>query len=325
MQTSFKPRSFLVTGASGFVGRALTQHLGAQAGTRVVCAARSHIPCATPNMLFFQCGDALETQDWRAALSGVEVVIHLAARVHVMQETAASPADEFRRTNVQGSINVARQAADAGIRRFIFISSLKVNGEQTLPGRPFRASDTANPQDPYGTSKHEAEQALLAIGRETGMEIVILRPPLIYGPGVRANFERLMRLVQRGVPLPFGAVHNARSMVALENFVDLIALSTWHAQAAGKIFLVSDDHDVSIAQLLRMLASGMKKHIWLIPIPPSLIAALARLAGKSMDASRLLDSLQVDVSDTKRTLNWQPPYTMQDAINNTVTSFTSKQ
>ena len=169
------------------------------------------------------------------------------------------------------------------------------------------------------------QTALQELARQTGLELVIVRPPLVYGPGVRANFERLMRLVQRGVPLPFGAVHNARSMVALENFVDLIALSTWHAQAAGKIFLVSDDHDVSIAQLLRMLASGMKKHIWLIPIPPSLIAALARLAGKSMDASRLLDSLQVDVSDTKRTLNWQPPYTMQDAINNTVTSFTSKQ
>ena len=319
MQTSFNPRSFLVTGASGFVGRALTQHLGVQAGTRVVCAARSHIPCPAPNMVYFQCGDELDTQDWRPALNGVKVVIHL------MRDTAASPADEFRRVNVQGSINVARQAADAGVRRFIFISSLKVNGEQTLPGHPFQATDAANPQDPYGISKHEAEQALLAMGRETGMEIVILRPPLIYGPGVRANFERLMRLVQRGVPLPFGAVHNARSMVALENFVDLIALSTWHAQAPGKIFLVSDDHDVSIAQLLRMLASGMKKHIWLIPIPPSLIVALARLAGRSMDASRLLDSLQVDISETKRTLNWQPPHTMQDAINKTVTSFTSKQ
>ncbi|SFX97527.1 SDR family oxidoreductase [Janthinobacterium sp. TB1-E2] len=325
MHTSFNPHSFLVTGASGFVGRALTQYLGAQAGTHVVCAARRHIPCTAPNMTFFQCNDALETQDWHTALNGVEVVIHLAARVHVMQDTAASPADEFRRINVQGSINVARQAADAGTRRFIFISSLKVNGEQTRPGHPFQANDAANPQDPYGISKHEAEQALLAIGRETGMEIVILRPPLIYGPGVRANFERLMRLVQRGVPLPFGAVHNVRSMVALENFVDLIALSTWHAQAPGKIFLVSDDHDVSIAQLLRMLAKGMKKYIWLIPIPPALIVALACLAGKSMDASRLLDSLQVDISETKRTLNWQPPYAMQEAINKTVTSFISKQ
>lgn len=325
MHTSFNPHSFLVTGASGFVGRALTQHLGVQAGTRVVCAARSHIPCTAPNMTFFQCDDALETQDWRAALNGVEAVVHLAARVHVMRDTAVSPADEFRRINVQGSINLARQAAASGIRRFIFISSLKVNGEQTLPGRPFQASDAANPQDPYGTSKHEAEQALLAIGRDTGMEIVILRPPLIYGPGVRANFERLMRLVQRGVPLPFGAVHNVRSMVALENFVDLIAVSTWHAQAPGKIFLVSDDHDVSIAQLLRMLASGMKKHVWLIPVPACLLVAMARLAGKTMDASRLLDSLQVDISETKRILNWQPPHAMQDAINKTVTSFTSKQ
>lgn len=325
MQTSFNPQNYLVTGASGFVGRSLITHFAARTCVRVVCAARTQLQLASPNMTYFQCSDSLETQDWHAALQSTEVVIHLAARVHVMHDTAESPAAEFRRINVQGSINLAHQAAAAGVRRFVFISSLKVNGEHTLPGHPFTASDAANPQDAYGTSKHEAEQALLEIGRATGMEVVILRPPLIYGPGVRANFERLMRLVQRGVPLPFGAIHNARSMVALENFVDLIDVSTRHEHAPGRIFLVSDDHDVDITQLLRMLARAMNKRIWLLPVSAKLISALACLAGRSQDVKRLLDSLQVDIAETKRILNWHPPHAMQDAINKTVSSFTAKK
>lgn len=246
-------------------------------------------------------------------------MMHLAARVHVMAERAGNPLVEFRRVNVDGTLNLGRQAAAAGVRRFIFVSSVKVNGEGTSANRPFTNADAPAPQDPYGISKMEAEQGLRDIAAQTGMEVVIVRPPLVYGPGVKANFAAMMRAVQRGLPLPLASVtHNRRSFVALDNLVDLLITCIDHPAAANQTFLVSDGEDLSTADLLRRLGQAMNKPARLFPVPPSMLQLGANMLGKGDVAQRLLSNLQVDISHTRNTLNWTPPISVDEGLRRAV-------
>lgn len=306
--------NILVTGASGFVGTALCAELERRS---IACTAAVR-KASNPAQLAV--GELSATTDWSQALAGCDAVIHLAARVHVMNDTSDDPLAAFRAVNVAASVHLARQAAQHGVKRFVFVSSVKVNGEATGT-RPFTAFDAGAPQDPYGQSKLEAELALKEVALATGLELVIVRPPLVYGPGVRANFMRLMQLAKIGLPLPLGAIHNQRSMVALDNLVDLLILCCRHPAAPGQTFMVSDDHDVSIGELLRMLASGMGKRTWLMPVPAGLIQRCAALLGKKAVADRLLGSLQVDIAHTKATLGWKPVLDIQESINKTVAHF----
>ena len=302
----------LVTGANGFVGRALCAKAVARSFN--VCGM-TRSPCHLPGEVSsYVLGSMDENTDWQASLTGSGVVIHLAARVHIMEDTATDPLAEFRRVNVQGTLNLARQAAAAGVWRFVFASSIKVNGESTDLVRPFTADDEPAPLDAYGLSKLEAEQGLRKIAVETGMEVVIIRPPLVYGPGVKANFQTMMRWLARGVPLPLGAIHNRRSMVALDNLLDLILTCIDHPAAANQTFLVSDGEDLSTTQLLQRLGRAMGKPAWLIPIPSMFLKVGAALLGKPAIAQRLCESLQVDISKTRQLLGWVPPLSVDDGL-----------
>jgi len=259
--------------------------------------------------------------DWVEALFGVGTVIHCAARVHVMDEPTAYPLTEFRRVNVDGTLNLARQAATAGVRRFVFLSSIKVNGEGTVLECPYREDDQPAPLDPYGISKYEAEEGLLALAAETGMQVVIIRPVLVYGPGVKANFLSMMRWLSRGIPLPFGAIHNKRSLVALDNLVDLIVTCIDHPAAANQVFLVSDGEDLSTTDLLRRMASALGKPARLLPVPAWLLEFGARLLCKQDLAQRLCGSLQVDISKTRELLGWTPPVSVDEGLRKTAEYF----
>lgn len=259
-------------------------------------------------------GDLEATTDWRTALDGVDSVVHLAARVHVMQDTASDPLAEFRRVNVAGTLNLARQAALAGVRRLVFVSSVKVNGEGTMPGRPYTADDVPAPLDAYGVSKHEAEVGLREIAKATGLEITIIRPVLVYGPGVGANFLAMMRWLYRGVPLPLGAIHNRRSLIAVDNLADLILTCLDHPGAANQVFLASDGEDVSTTELLRRTAQALGKPERLLPVPVPLLNLAARLLGKQDFAQRLCGSLQVDIGKTRAMLEWTPPLSLQAGL-----------
>lgn len=302
----------LVTGANGFVGLALCAQ-AARRGLEIVGVTRQ--PCRLSGGIE-NCVLAFmdEQADWRPALIGADAVVHLAARVHVMADTAENPLDEFRRVNVQGTLNLAWQAAAAGVSRFVFISSVKVNGEATQPGHPFTADDAPAPLDPYGISKMEAEQGLRQIAVETGMEVVIIRPPLVYGPGVKANFAAMMRWLQRGVPLPLGAIDNRRSLVALDNLVDLIITCISHPAAANQTFLASDGEDVSTSELLRRMGRAMGRPARLLPVPAGLLKLAATLVGKPDMAQRLCGSLQVDIEKTRQLLGWTPPLTLDQGL-----------
>jgi nucleoside-diphosphate-sugar epimerase len=305
----------LVTGATGFVGNAVVQRLLADdASRRVIVALRRDKQQWPERVLPRVTGDLEPSTDWSLALEGVSAVVHCAARVHVMADTAANPLLEFRRVNVQGTLNLARQAAAAGARRFVFISSVKVNGEATQPGHPFTADDAPGPLDAYGVSKMEAERGLREIADQTGMEVVIIRPPLVYGPGVKANFAAMMRWLQRGVPLPLGAIHNQRSLVALDNLVDLILTCLTHPAAANQTFLVSDGEDVSTTELLRRMGLALGCPARLIPVPASWLKLAATLVGKQDLAQRLCGSLQVDIEKTRRLLGWTPPLSLDEGL-----------
>jgi nucleoside-diphosphate-sugar epimerase len=258
---------------------------------------------------------------WTHALSGIDAVVHTAARAHVMRDTAPDPLAEFRRVNVSGTLALARQAAAAGVKRFVFISSVKVNGEGTEPGRPYRASDRPAPVDPYGVSKHEAEQGLLQLAHETGMSVSIIRPVLVYGPGVKGNFLTLMRWLHKGIPLPLGAIQNRRSFVALDNLVDLIVTCLDHPAASGRIFLVSDGEDLSTTTLLQRVAAALGRTARLVPVPAMALFAVARLLGKADIAQRLCGSLQVDISSTRGLLGWAPPVGVDQALAETTLHF----
>lgn len=302
----------LVTGITGFVGRTLCSDVVSRGlFVRGVIHSRSAVLKGVEAVVVDRMdGDT----DWQFALLGCDVIVHLAARVHVMNDTAADPLTAFRAVNVDGTLNLARQAATAGVKRFVFISSVKVNGESTPPGQAFTEADAPNPQDAYGQSKHEAEQGLRQIAADTGMEVVIIRPPLVYGPSVKANFAALMRAVQKGWPLPLGAVHNQRSLVALDNLVDFIITCITHPQAANQTFLVSDGQDLSTAELVRGMAQAAGVPARLLPVPVWALQAAGSLLGKGDAVQRLCGNLQVDISKARELLGWIPPVSVAEGL-----------
>ncbi len=268
--------------------------------------------------------DINPSTDWSTALPGVDCVVHLAARVHVMHETATDALAAFRKVNVEGTLNLARQAADAGVRRFIFISSIKVNGEQTAPGQVFEADDQPMPQEPYGLSKWEAEQRLMELAEDSGMEVVIIRPPLVYGPGVKANLLSMMRWLAKGVPLPLGAIRNQRSLIALDNLIDFIRICIEHPAAANQVFLVADGEDLSTTELLMRFGDALGKPARLLPVPVWLLKVAAAMVGRRGIAQRLCGSLQVDISKARDLLGWTPPVSVDEALGETAREFKLK-
>ncbi|WP_027910597.1 SDR family oxidoreductase [Pseudomonas sp. URMO17WK12:I4] len=310
----------LVTGASGFVGRALAERLSRDVRYQLRAASRN-VSVFPPEIDSCFAPSLGSNADWHQALNDVSAVVHSAARVHVMNDTADDPLVEFRKANVDGTLSLARQAAAAGVKRFIFISSIKVNGEGTKPGHPYRADDMPDPQDSYGVSKMEAEQGLRALASETGMEVVIIRPVLVYGPGVKANFRSMMSWLRKGIPLPLGATGNKRSLVAVDNLVDLITTCIDHPAAANQTFLVSDDEDLSTTQLLQRMGKALGRPARLLPVPASLLQAGAAMLGRRAIAQRLCGSLQVDIGKTRELLAWAPPVSVDDALRNTARAF----
>ena len=306
-------KKILVTGATGFIGQAVVQELLKQA-FNVNAAVRKLSPDLPDAVTQVEIGDLSALPENISILQNIDIVIHIAARAHIMNETQSNPLAEFRKVNTTGTLNLARQAAEAGVKRFIFISSIKVNGEITQPGNPFKAEITNPPTDPYGLSKFEAEHGLMSLAKNTGMEIVIIRPPLVYGPGVKANFLSMIKWVDKGAPLPLGAIHNQRSLVALGNLVSFICHCINHPKAANEVFLIADGEDVSTTQLLQKVAKALGKKAHLLPIPVSLMRFAARLIGKQSVASRLFDSLQVDSSKARALLEWEPVISMDEQL-----------
>jgi len=304
----------LLTGATGFVGGAVLERLCAENRFALAVAVRSWGYPEPANYTVHLIGSLCVDTSWVGALDDAETVIHCAARVHVMRDGGAGPLDAIRAINVDATLHFARQAVAAGVKRFIFISSIKVNGEATVNGRAFGADDKPAPEDAYGLSKLEAEQGLMEIAAKTGMEVVIIRPPLVYGPGVKGNFASMIKLIEKGLPLPFGAIHNRRSLVGIDNLVDLIIRCIDHPAAANQVFLAGDGEDLSTTELLRGVGQAMGKPARLIPVPAGLLQCGAMLLGKEAMAQRLLGSLQVDISKTCELLDWKPPYTVEEGL-----------
>ncbi len=316
----------LITGANGFVGLPLSQHLSA-AGHQIIGAVRSKDSLSkfNPKIYLKAVGDISEITDWQDCLDGVEYVIHLANRAHVMDEQSINPLALYRKVNTGGTLNLARQAAAVGVRRFIFVSSIKVSGELTLPGQALTTIDQNIPVDPYGLSKYEAEIGLKLIAEHTGLEVVVIRPPLVYGPGVKANFLKMMQWVEKGIPLPLGNIQNQRSMLGLDNLMHFIELCLTHANAPGQIFLVSDDHDISTTELLKEIASAMHRPSRLLSMPQYFIEKMLILLGQRHICDRLCGSLQLDISLAKRLLSWKPPYTFKDQLSKTALDYLSSR
>lgn len=310
-----------VTGASGFIGQALVSKLGGLPRFSVLAWSRGGSLNAVGGAQLVQHGDLSTDTDWQERLVGVDVVLHTVARVHVMRDPAADPLAAFRAVNAEGTLNLSRQAAAAGVRRLVFISSIKVNGETTAPGQSFSADDVPAPLDSYGVSKMEAEQGLRKIAAQTGMEVVIIRPPLVYGPGVKANFLAMMRWLSRGIPLPLGAIHNRRSLVALDNLVDLIVTCIDHPTAANQTFLMSDGEDLSTTDLLRRMGRALGKPARLLPVPATLLKTGAALVGRPELAQRLCGNLQVDISKTRALLGWTPPISVDEGLRRAAEGF----
>lgn len=303
----------LLTGATGFVGRAVLTQLIKQFSLTVRTYGR-RAPIGLPKNLAHVVGELGAGVDYASALQSVDVVIHCAAQPHIMNCSANNGADIYHDTNVDGSLNLARQAIAAGIRRFIFISSVKVNGESTVDTRPFNHACPAAPEDSYARSKQAAEDGLRELATNSGMELVIIRPPLVYGTGVKGNFSSLLAIAKKNLPLPLGAIHNQRSMVALDNLVDLIITCVTHPHAANQTFLVSDDQDISTTQLLEIMTRAAGKSPRLLPVPMSWLRLAGKLTGKQAVIERLCGNLQVDISHTKVTLGWQPPISVEEGI-----------
>ncbi|MGO2292951.1 UDP-glucose 4-epimerase family protein [Pseudoalteromonas sp.] len=295
----------LITGYSGFVGNNLVEQLQGNYQLNLLGRKPSNFGTVFKHNLD-------SSSLYSEALENIDVVVHCAARVHIMDDTASDPLNEFRAVNTHGTLNLAKQAALAGVKRFIFVSSIKVNGESTTSKNPYTALDVPKPEDPYGISKAEAEQQLLELGKQTGMEVVIIRPPLVYGEGVKANFASLMRFVGKGLPLPLRLMkNNKRSLVSVYNLVDLIKVCITHPKAANQVFLASDDHDLSTAEMVALMAKVQGKKNLALPVPVWCFKLAGKLLNKSDVIDRLTGSLQLDITHTKNTLDWKPPYSVE--------------
>jgi len=302
--------NILLTGITGFIGSRLAKVLNSNPDVCLSAAVRRRVEIS--ESYFFEVPSLEASTDWSLALTDQQVVIHAAARAHILKDEVVDPLAEYRRVNVDGTLNLARQAAAAGVKRFIFISSIGVTGN--INTRPFTEKDRPNPTELYAKSKWEAEKGLWGIQRETGMELLIIRPPLVYGPNAPGNFGSLIRWIEIGVPLPFGCIHNQRSLVALDNLVDLIITSIEHPAAANQVFLAGDGQDLSTTELLRGVAKAAGKPSRLIPVPSSLLMFAATLFGKKAVAQRLLGSLQVDISKARDLLGWEPPISVEEGL-----------
>ncbi|WP_413285370.1 UDP-glucose 4-epimerase family protein [Vibrio sp. MA40-2] len=311
----------LVTGGTGFVGSRFVQLAFERGWDCIEVRRQVSIDKKATNKAYFEVAELSEYTDWSGAFVDVDCVVHCAARVHQMNELEADAKLAYHQVNTLATLHLARQAAQAGVKRFVFISSIKVNGESTQVGQPFQPILQTVPTDPYGLSKYNAEIGLQDIAHATGLEVVIIRPPLVYGPGVKANFHSMMNLVYKGLPLPLGAINNQRSLIFLDNLVDVILTACEHDNAPGCTFLVSDDNDVSVTELLRAIASSMDKRSVLLPVPGSWIMFATKMIGKATIGQRLCDSLQVDISQTKHRLNWTPPVDFTQGIQKTVDDF----
>lgn len=303
---------FLVTGSNGFVGKALCAELHERAFT--VRAALRSANLLVENAEVVAVGGINGDTCWDDTLKGITAVVHLAARVHVMEDNSADPLAEFRRVNVAGTEHLARSAAACGVKRFVYVSSIKVNGEATDGARRFSETDSPDPQDPYGISKLEAEQALHRVAAETGLEVVIVRPPLVYGAGVKGNFAQMIKVLSKGIPLPLASVKNLRSLIYVGNLVDALILCATHPAATGQTYLVCDGEDISTSDLLRQLGAAMGHPARMLPCPQALLKLAGRMTGKAGQIDRLLGSLQVDSDKIRRELGWKPPYTVQQGL-----------
>jgi nucleoside-diphosphate-sugar epimerase len=303
----------LITGTTGFVGSGVIARLAAH-GVGTLACVRGDLVAMPEGVRVVPLGELTAITDWRKVLAGVKNVVHFAARVHVMHDTEADPLTAFRTVNVDGTLNLARQAAAIGVKRFVFISSVKVNGEYTQLRQAFTEADLANPQDAYGQSKHEADQGLRQLSADTGMEVVIIRPPLVYGPGIKANFAALMRAVQRGWPLSLGAVPNQRSLVALDDLVDYIITCMTHPQAANQTFLISEDQDLSTNELVRGMAQAAGVPARLLPVPVWVLQAGASLLGQEDAVQRLCGNLQIDMSKARSVLGWAERVSVHEVL-----------
>jgi nucleoside-diphosphate-sugar epimerase len=313
----------LVTGANGFVGRVACATLE-NAGFMVRAAVRDAETFPASSSETVAVGYIGPDTDWTLALDGIDVVVHLAGRVHVLRETFVDPDAEFHRVNVLGTEHLARAAADAGVERLVFVSSVGVHGQATS-GPPFTEEHEPSPQNLYAVSKWNAERAVREVAAETGLEYVILRPPLIYGPGVRANFLRLLELVDKRLPLPFGSIDNRRSLLYVGNMADAIVECASNPRAAGETFLLSDGEDVSTPDLVRRISFALGRYSLVLPFPSGLIRVLGRLIGRPAMIEPLLDSLVVDSAKVRRTLNWKPPHTLEEGLRDTARWFKGRR
>ena len=311
--------NILLTGSSGFIGQYLSSYLK----NNKYCIVNTYRNNQAEHFFKekdkknFVVGSINAKTLWHLALSDCDIVVHLAARVHVMQETHIEPLNAFREVNTLGTINLARQAAAAGVKRFIYLSTIKVNGDATSE-IPFYADDVANPQDPYAISKFEAEQQLLALASETGLEVVIIRPPLVYGPAVKGNFKRLIQLLKKSIPLPFSRINNSRSLVNIQNLCSLIHTCLVHPKAVNEVFLVSDGQDLSTSDILNEISQALGKKNNLFYFPQPVLKWVASLFNRQAEYDRLFGSLQVDISKNSKLLGWEPKISVAEAMAKTV-------
>lgn len=298
-----------VLGAGGFVGQGVVRRLR-EAGHDVLPILRKPRGIEGETVI-----EDVLSADWEGLLAGADVLVNSIARVHIVRDTAADPLAEHRRINRDGAIRTGEGAAKAGVRRLVYISTIKVNGEESAPGRPFRADVEPTPEDAYGISKLEGENALFELGRRTGMEVTVVRPPLVHGPHARANLGALMKAIDRGIPLPLGGIrHNRRSLVGLDNLSDLILTAAEHSRAPGEVFLAADGEDVSTRELVVRLGKAMERRPRLVPVPPAAMAFAGGLLGKGAALRRLLGNLQVDISKNRELLGWAPPVSFDEGL-----------